>query len=809
MNKLLTPPELRLRLYLKILAIFYFVAILGYLLPGIIDLPDFLKPYKFVNDPAFVNNSVVKIGLFAFLCYIAYADVRKYRSLILIIIGGMILAEIASTTLVLFAKNNYAINGGMTITGLLIGSIIFDGAILVVLLWFFIAGDKARYRLLYFSTTEFRTLKALADIVIIGENLQKEKLLIKPSEVAYNVDSYMYNFKAESKWMTKLVLLGIQFYPILTFHPPFTYMRKEDRLEFLKKRFYQEVTFRLVPEFWRVIVQAMIRMAKQLCYMGYYNDERTFNSVGYIPFSKRENKDERIKCFPITERKPLYTMSEPDVNSDKISGDVVIIGSGAAASILANGLIKSGRQVLMIERGEHSDPSTFTENEIDMVSELYADGALQMARDFRFQVFQGSCVGGSTVVNNAVCFKLPPEVLDIWNDVQGLNAGLNKTGIINSMDKVYNMIGVSCVPEMTKDEFLNPGGKLFLKGCEKMELNKSPNQLDSVCANINGCLGCGYCNIGCRYGKKLSMLDTILPETQEMYGKDALQIIAGCEAMKIKSKGSEVTSVICRFKNGRQIEVSGKTIVVSAGAISSSLLLIRSSIGVKNAGKNLSFNLGSQMTAAFTDVINSYDGLQISHYLRRYPSQGYIIETWYNPPMFQSTAMPGWFDDHYRNMKRYNKITCGGVLVGTESNAEVRNAGLTGREINYEPTKADFDRLLDGVILTGEIFLEAGAECVMPNTFKYYEFKNKSELRTLKDLVKDSSELSMGTGHPMGGNIMCSDSGRGVVNPEFKVFGYENLYVCDASVFPSSIGVNPQLTVMALADYAVPFIVSS
>ncbi len=806
---MLTPAELRLRLYLRILTVFYFIAIFAYLLPGIINLPDFLKPYTFINDPAFVNNSFVKIGLFAILCFIASADVRKYRSLILIIICGMILGEIASFTLILFAKNDYSVGGGMTITKLLFLSIIFDGLIMIILLWFFVIADKERYDLKYFTTTEYRTLKALADVVIIGENSAGIKLSIQPSEVAYNVDTYMFNFKAESKWITRVVLIGIQIYPLLSFHPPFTYMRKEDRLEFLKKRFYQEVTFRLVPEFWRIFVQAMIRMAKQLCYMGYYNDERTFNSVGYIPFSKRQDREDRIKTFPIQERKVLYTMSEPDINSNKISGDVVIIGSGAAASVLANGLIKNGRQVLMIERGEHKDPSDFSENEIDMVSQLYADGALQMARDFRFQVFQGSCVGGSTVVNNAVCFDLPEEVLDRWNDTQGLNAGLDKKMILNSMNKVRDRIGISCVPQMTQDKFLNPGGKLFLEGCRNLGLDKSPNQLSSVCANIRGCLGCGYCNIGCAYGKKLSMLDTILPETQNEFGRDALKIIAGCEAVKINSKGSNITSVLCRFKSGRELEVSGKTIIISAGAISSSLLLIKSNIGIRNAGKNLSFNLGSQMTAAFKEEINSYDGLQISHYLRRFPSQGYVIETWYNPPMFQSTAMPGWFDDHYRNMKRYNKITCAGVLVGTESNAEVRNAGLTGREIDYEPAKNDFEKLLDGLILAGEIFLAAGAESVMPNTFSYYEFKNKNELNSMKDLVKDSSELSLGSGHPQGGNIMSGNSERGVVNPEFKVFGYDNLYVCDASVFPSSIGVNPQLTVMTLADYAVPFIANN
>ena len=91
--------------------------------------------------------------------------------------------------------------------------------------------------------------------------------------------------------------------------------------------------------------------------------------------------------------------------------------------------------------------------------------------------------------------------------------------------------------------------------------------------------------------------------------------------------------------------------------------------------------------------------------------------------MFQATVMPGWWDDHYKNMHRYNRMAATGVLVGTESNAKVRIAGLTGREIRYTPTKDDFNKLLDGLILAGKIFLKAGAECVMPNSLTdYFEF---------------------------------------------------------------------------------------
>jgi choline dehydrogenase-like flavoprotein len=465
----------------------------------------------------------------------------------------------------------------------------------------------------------------------------------------------------------------------------------------------------------------------------------------------------------------------------------------------------------MIERGNHEIPETFNENEMEMVSRLFQDGAIQAARDFRFTVFQGSCVGGSTVLNNAVCFKIPEPVLDRWNNE--LKVGLNKKEVMNSMDKVWDLINTN---HMIGDKEsgnnngekikLNPGGYLFEEGCKKLGYANSPNITTSVNANIKGCLGCGYCNIGCQYNKKLSMLTTVLPDIQTKFGKESLEIIAGCEAINLNKVGNNISYVECQFNNGRKIKVKGKTFVVSAGAISSSILLLKSKLDIKNAGLKLSFNVGSQMTAAFPFKVNSFDGLQISHYMQASPNKGFIMESWFNPPMFQSTAMPGWFEDHYNNMKRYNRLACVGLLVGSESNARVNVAGLTGREIDYTPTDKDFKTLLAGLELSGEIMFAAGAESVMPNTFKYYEFKNKDEVKKLHELIKDPSEITLGTGHPQGGNILGNSPENGVVNPEFRVFGYDNLFVCDASVFPTSLGVNPQLSVMALADYAVQFI---
>ncbi len=806
---LLTSQELNLKSYLRILFFIYLGGVFVYLLPAIGLLPPFLQPYPFLVDPAFANNSVIKMGLFAALCFVAAGDVRRYLIAVEAVMVVMALAVLSGLVLILFASNKYLLHvgeGTVSISTLLIYSSIFDAILNGILIVLYNKAQKARYGLHYFSPMQFRTLEALADVLIQGE-----KEVISSRQVALNVDRYMSSFLARTKWVSKLSMTGIELYPLIFLKPPTSYMRAADRKAFLERHFYQGVALRMAPPFIRMLVQAMIRMGKQLCYMGYYNDKRVHSSIGYVPFSERSDSEARLADLPYENIQPLQVEGEKDVKGDTIDWDgVVIVGSGPGAAVLAHGLAERNIPVLMLERGEHTDTRQFTEDEIDMVSRLYADGALQLASDFRFQVIQGSAVGGSSVVNNAVCFDTPDAVLDRWNDRNGIDAGLDLDRYKQCNQHVNSLIEVNHIDNtthtMSREEYLNPGGEKFKKGIYKLGLDKAPNEMDSVAANIRQCVGCGYCNMGCRWGKKLSMLNNILPNVQKALGFEKFRIIAGCEVMKLKGKGGKITSLIGQFSNGRKIEVRGKTFVVAAGAVSSSVLLLRSGIAQGRAGKRLSFNIGSPLSAVFPEIINSYRGLQISHYLKMSPDRGYIFETWFNPPMFQSTIMPGWWDEHWMNMHRYNRMACTGVLVGSDSNAEVRLGGLTRREFRYTPTKKDFDTLLDGLQIAGDIYLAAGAETVIPNTFKYYEYASPEALKMLKYDIKDHSDITLGTGHPQGGNILSRNRKIGVVDEQLKVYDYDNLFVTDASVFPTAVGVNPQITVMSMADYAVPFV---
>ncbi|HEV2874446.1 MAG TPA: GMC oxidoreductase, partial [Thermoleophilaceae bacterium] len=312
------------------------------------------------------------------------------------------------------------------------------------------------------------------------------------------------------------------------------------------------------------------------------------------------------------------------------------------------------------------------------------------------------------------------------------------------------------------------------------------------------------CNIGCPYGTKLSMLDKVLPEGQDRFGAENLRILPECRAEKIESRNGRAEAVLARLSDGRKLRVEANTVVVSAGAIASSWLLMQSKIGGSRAGRDVCFNMGSPITADFGEKLDSFDGVQISHFLQPAEGSGFVMETWFNPVVSQALNMPGWLDDHFENMSRFRHLTAAGVLVGTKGTARLRSALTGGVDIDYTPAREDVQTLVDALKLLSRIYLRAGALRVMPSTFRFHAFTEESQLDQLDDYVKNSSYLSIGSGHPQGGNALSGEPGKGVVDPSFRVHGFENLFVCDASVFPTATTVNPQLTVMALAEYASP-----
>ncbi len=149
-----------------------------------------------------------------------------------------------------------------------------------------------------------------------------------------------------------------------------------------------------------------MRTASQMSYLGYYGDRRTWASIGYTPYERRPG----ATPAPAPAPPRLATLPRPP----SARHDVIVVGSGAAGSILAARFAAAGRRVLVLERGPHVDPAAFTDDEVRQYLELYNEGALQLATNFSLQVLQGMCVGGGTTINNGLCLDPPAAVLDAW-----------------------------------------------------------------------------------------------------------------------------------------------------------------------------------------------------------------------------------------------------------------------------------------------------------------------------------------------------------------------------------------------------------
>jgi choline dehydrogenase-like flavoprotein len=774
---------------LRLFSLFFAGLAVSYLLQGA------LGPAEF----PFVANSTAKDGLFAALCFIAAGDIRRNGWAALLVVGGHVLI-VGGLLFMLVLGNTDSVAGsfgepfGIAIpdpTVLLLAWLALAMGVVALLVLGYRSAAKARYALRYLAPHQHRTAMAMAEVLVIGEDE-----LMTPEEVAEGIDDYLASFTARDKWKGKLALSALTVYPLLRLRPPYPLMSPERRLEFIERCFHRDVVERRLPGPIRRLVQSMLFAAQQLAIIGYYADPRTFEGTGYVPFSKRERYREAISRV-VPDRPGLNVRTPSEVDSERITADVAIVGSGAAGAVIAHRLAERGREVTVLEGGRHVDPREFSEDERVQLSALFADGALQMSKDARFQVLQAKCVGGGTVINNAVCFDLPEPALQRWNDPDGLDAGLDQARLAESFARMRAYFPV----ESQEGTLLQKGGAKMAEGIQKLGLDGALSVVD---ANLHDCLGSGYCNIGCPFGKKLSALDTTLPRAQAQFG-DAVRIFSECRAEMITASNGRAGEVRCELSNGRELRVAANTIVVAGGALASSLLLQRSGLGGEQAGRGLSFNVGTPLTGDFEERLDSYDGLQISHAYRPRGENRVIFEAWFNPVGTQALLMPGWFRDHYNNMRRYPHLACIGVVIGSERNGRVK-PGFRGRgmKLDYVPTDADLKLMVKGTKLAGRIMFAADAQRVMPLTFRSLAYTSAEQLDQLDEVVRDNTDIQLHTSHPQGGNAISRDPVKGVVDERFKLHDADGVYVCDSSVFPSAVTVNPQLTVMALADYAAP-----
>ena len=512
------------------------------------------------------------------------------------------------------------------------------------------------------------------------------------------------------------------------------------------------------------------------------------------------------------------------INSDVLCNvDICIIGSGAAGAILGTKLAQSGKSVVILEKGGYYDGESMNQREADMIPLLWKNAGANFTSNLRVAIAQGSCLGGSTVINDAVCFRIPLIVIEQWKK---MGVSITNDEWDKANDEVSKRINIQ---EVTNEE-LNTNARKLKEACEKFRYQGDPllqhyknhrNCGQSISdESLKSCVQCGFCHLGCHYDTKQSMLVT--------YIHDALvnenlnyNVYCNCRADRITYENGIANGVNATFVNSSGLEtyrirVNAKVIIVSAGAIASSNLLQKSLIGDEKVGKGLALHPAPFVMGLFDEEIYGNRGIPMSYTCHEFgvtngvEKGGFLIESIFLPIFQMALAIPSMGLDHKRLMQNYNRYTMAGIMSRDDPVGKVMVSYNGNPKVIYNLSEQTIEDMAKGMSILSRMWFNIGAKAVITSHRDVYEIGTKADIPKLKDAIRNNPDgLMLGSAHPQGGNRMGENEKEGVVDSNCKVFGFDNLYVCDASVFPTALGVNPQLTVMALATITANKIISS
>lgn len=472
----------------------------------------------------------------------------------------------------------------------------------------------------------------------------------------------------------------------------------------------------------------------------------------------------------------------------------LVIGSGAGGSVVAYHLARRGEATVLLERGPWREPSDLDHDELRMLGSLYKDGGTQTNVAGDMFVLQGNVVGGSTVLANGVCFRMPEHVRRTWAD-GGFEIPSER--LAASYGRVEAVLGVAPMAERT----LNPAARPTAAAAERLGLVAGRFR-----KNLRACNGCGYCNLGCPYGRKMDASRTWIPRAIE----HGLTLLPRHEALRVVTRRDRVDHVLARdLERDELVRIVAERTVLAGGAVNTPELLLRSSLHHGRAGRGTSFNVGSIMVAEMPTEVDAFRGDSMAWYV---PGDGFVIEQVHNPPMVFALTVPGGPRAHSDRMSRYRRLVAAGVLIPTAPRGRIglgRLRALHPRlgaraRIHFALGAEELGRMRRGFDTLARLFLEAGATRVYPPVLSDLELRGHADLPRMHAAMRHQADVpGFGSAHPQGGATAGEDARSCVVDGEFAVRGVHGLFVADASVFPTSIEVNPQLTVMALADRAV------
>lgn len=498
--------------------------------------------------------------------------------------------------------------------------------------------------------------------------------------------------------------------------------------------------------------------------------------------------------------------------------DVIVIGSGAGGAVAAAAVADEGHEALIIEAGAHYPSSRITHEEARMTARMFKDGGLQTTFDRDIIVFQGRVVGGSTVINNGICLRMKqeglvhPDAEDVYETWSRLGAPISEASLVTSYQAIEQALNVAEIDPITGRN----NGPHLINGWEKYAAKSTdPKDQKAITAWFkknygpatadSECVYCGYCNTGCPYGRKKAMPESYLTHATSDARDKPARILDRAEATEILwaegANGKRIARAVeIILSDGRKRTIRArKGVVVAAGALASSNLLNAS--GILQSGTNISLNIACPVVALMPEStkINAWNEDQMATYIDR---GDFLIESHFQPPMSMAMLVPGWFEDHFERMQNYNRLVSAGVLFPAD-----RLGFMDNGKLKLKIGEDELSLLRRALATMTKVHFLNGALEVYPALLLGQTLKNDmtdAEIDAFyESAIVEPDDVVLSSSHPHGGNAINEDPNKGVVDLNQRVHNTTNCYVADASVMPSCIRVNAQLTTMAMAHRAM------
>jgi choline dehydrogenase-like flavoprotein len=507
--------------------------------------------------------------------------------------------------------------------------------------------------------------------------------------------------------------------------------------------------------------------------------------------------------------------------------DVVVVGSGAGGSFIAAELAaKTKQRILIVEKGEFIEPEQFVQRERIMMPRIF-DTEFSTARVFGREiptvstaVVTGKLVGGSATINHALAFEPPRPVIRDWREHSG--AAFDYDDLVPHLEAIRTLLHIAPVPESQIS-----GSNLALRrGVQALGL---PHHGPTV-RNAHQCIGCGYCDLGCRYNRKLTPLNMILP----IAARHGAQVLANCRVDELlleplpdggrDGRTQRVTGVVAHFTDARgtpreRVEIRARRVVLAAGPFASPRILMASQVPDLRRSKGAQRAVGERFSTHATitfcgdfeePLYPSAATPPMGYFVKKYevddqtradPARDhvrYALEGMLNHPVAHAQLVPyESAESHQAFMKRFNQTMTLAVMFRDRPVGHVTPNGF-----EYALAEEDHPGWLDALRTGSRIMFAAGASRVFFNAHRPLILTDAARIdETLTLDLVSQQRIQITSGHPMGGCALGGDRRRDVVDSRGRSWDVEGLYVADSSILPTSLGVNPCYTVYALGRY--------